>query len=215
MSRIKTRWLAVASFAAALLSLGALVTVAAVVGGWNGGNTVGTWVGGLGTTGAFVAALLLYVREAQRDRERNQERHRQQAEKVAAWYGSEDRPDERRAEVFSAGPILEDEVVWRVWIHNASELPVFAVQPTLYRRDSEWMTPHNGRLYRSRKTLKEDHLNHPLTVPVLPPGATVELGVTLASAEVSPLVELEFRDNAGRWWRSAKGQLREISPRDT
>ncbi|MEV4655565.1 hypothetical protein [Micromonospora sp. NPDC049301] len=210
MSRPKTRVLAIASFVAALLSVGAFVTVAAISGGWDGGNTAGTWVGGLGTTGAFVAALLLYGREADRDGERNQDRRRQQAEKIAAWYGSEERPVERREEVFSAGPSRETAVVWRVWIRNASELPAFDVLPTLYRRDSEWTTPHRGRVFRTHETLKEDHIGPPLTVPVLPPGKTVELQVTGASTEVSPLVQLEFRDNAGRWWRSAKGRLLEV-----
>ena len=212
MSRPTTRRLAIASFLAALLALGAFVAVAAIEGGWDGGNTAGTWVGGLGTTGAFVAALLLYAREADRDRERDQDRRRQQAERIAAWYGSEVRPAERKDEVFSAGPVRDKEVVWRLWIRNASELPAFDVIPTLYRRDSEWTTPHSGRIFRDAETLKEDHLGPPLTVPVLPPGKTLELQVTLASAEVSPLVQLEFRDNAGRWWQSAKGQLGEVRP---
>ena len=65
------RMFAIGSFAAAVAALTTLTALAAFLGGWEGANTVGTWVGAVGTAGAFAAALYLYDREARRDRDRD------------------------------------------------------------------------------------------------------------------------------------------------
>ncbi|WP_173079836.1 hypothetical protein [Phytohabitans rumicis] len=227
MSRATVKTLVIATTAAFVVALSMLTTVAAVTDGWNAVNVIGTWVGGVGTTGALAASIWLLAREAKRDRDRDGEREQQQAERVAAWYGSE-----RRA----PGPGGQDTAggsrayrVWRAWVRNDSTLPVFNVQIRVYRRDdADRIRPLEVHLAESSDGGLFGALMGRVRQPisVLAPQQTIEFSVLndqvvtdeegerskgWTTDEVDPFVDLVFQDSGSRWWERNAGDLRRIA----
>lgn len=213
-------WAIVAGSATTVVVISGLCLWGASAGGWEGGNTVGTWLQAVGTLGAFTAALALYAREAGRDQERQVAALRAQAEKVAAWYGSEERPvDSGAGAPIGPGPIWETS--WHLWMRNASDLPVFAVRPRVYDRDGRELQVHEtvnqlGSQSVQDSAQRDTGRGRPYIAYVramLPPRSTVALVVDAQeNRSVQPTVDLEFRDNAGRWWESVGGVLRQVDP---
>lgn len=170
---------------------------------WDVVRDLASAIAALGTAGAFVAAVLLYRREKNRDEERESERRRSQAEKVAAWYG-------RKCYAVVGD---SDRSSWRVFVHNESDLPVFMAQPRAYRRvDVSRRDPLVVCPPGTAKALIHAsgvRGGHPFVQPVVAPRSTVELQVVASTAdEVDPVVDLTFRDNAGRSWEIRSGDLR-------
>jgi hypothetical protein len=196
---VKSRRAAYGAFISAAVAVLLLAILATLIGGWDAVNAIGTWLGGLGTVAAFGAALVLVYREADRDAEREADRRRQQAEQIAAWYDYEGEViDVGTGAAITGSPPIQ----WTdtIFVFNGSNLPVFSVQPLPRLRDR----PADDTVGLSPSVT---------IIEVLPPGKTEKINVErLRHLDLDPIVDLTFRDNAGRWWYRESGALRQFMP---
>ena len=204
--------------ASILILLIVVSSVAVFTGGWDAANAIGTLLQAVGTIAAFTTALLLYAREKARDHALELDRRRSQAEKIGAWYGSEER---LTGNIYPSTAIPPNsKLIWRLWVRNASDLPVFSVKPTVHQSRyaanqdvDRGGISHQLDLYWRMEDLKTGSARQVTRIAALPPGQTCALVVdTREEGTVNRVVDLEFRDNAGRWWRSTNGLLEQISP---
>jgi hypothetical protein len=163
-------------------------------------GAVPDWIAGVGAVSALAFAALA-VRAANQQnkhqavqlekleadqRERDKDRHRAQAEKVAAWH-------ERISEMGgpSPFPIAYDAFI----VRNASDVPVY----------SAWVAASGPR---------SDHENFAIgNLDVVPPGShslVMRHVSELKVSEFTPRVLVMFRDSGGRCWlRRENGLLEE------
>lgn len=161
-------------------------------------GTAGEWVSGLGTAGALLVALLLYIGDRHR-------RQREQASKVSAWSKVvEDVTDERHvtAEPYGeGGPIIG--VQARVTYRNGSESPVFRLAIFL---DVDWLKKRPSTGYSQLIDPVEPGEQRTITLPLDRDPAEQYMVIRLGT----PTVDLVFTDTEGRSWHWREGRLTAI-----
>jgi hypothetical protein len=164
---------------------------------------VPTWLGVLLAGAAAAVALLLYLRDAERDRQAEADRRARldedpptQATRVGCWYG--------RAEG-QIGPHQSPVPVWGAVVRNASDLPVYDVIVEFHfaspRIDGSLWTLARGQTRRR----------------LIPPGESFVPMPDAMLREIvdtdSYLVAMSFRDAGNRQWRrDPDGVLTEVPP---
>jgi hypothetical protein len=78
-----------------------------------------TLLGSIGTVGAWGATYFLLRREVDRDRDRDERAKREQASRVSAWFGQQEKIDRMTP---------KPRAPWGAFVRNASELPIYEVQ---------------------------------------------------------------------------------------
>ena len=155
-------------------------------------GTLPDWVAAISTALAFaIALLLLWLTLRDRRKQRRAER-RAQADLVAAWPTGVHKEE-------SADVVTID-------TRNASNLPVYGVQPTVYTKPLPKKWPPNDWMISAGFSTGFN---------ILGPGETREarLGTKLDPELIgAPHVQLTFTDAAGvHWRRNPTGELVELS----
>lgn len=158
---------------------------------------VPTW---LATVGAFIAAYFaLRAFQAEQDRDERQEQadNRAQAEKVAAWVATVDDTRHPGIPGWTAGFV----------IRNASELPVYDVDVTLFAGGDSWAVS-------IIRVLPPGTEEYPVPAPMIA-NLTETVDEDLQSSDIVEMtsVILRFRDASGRLWsRDTSGVLAPSQP---
>lgn len=165
--------------------------------GWDWGD-VPTWVGSVVTSGSVLLAAVAYRRSV-RDKER------EQASKVAAWFGlsSADSGGNRFLRVANSSDAPVYELIVRV--PGTPELHL----PDLAATSSTTLELQGTPGERAIKKEAEFSVGAGLNLWVI----SLEVGQTKITETViaEPPPEIQFRDAVGRWWkRDEKGRLSSI-----
>lgn len=182
-----------------------------MVANWGAVGAVGTCVAAVGTVGALWVGLVRISRERRQrlaaDEQLREERRREQARRVAAYMGEEEKPTQ------APNAQTDDQGQTAFYLVNGSLEPVYSVVVGMVfiqgagPRSLEDMLELNQKQYDGRQG--------PMTTVGMLPGGLYRVWVSGTGwhriLSGRPGVEIAFTDAAGvHWIRRASGQMEEL-----